>query len=123
METLAVVCDDNNECAEARDEALCRTGADKYNPIAYVMTALMCLVYVVLKLVWFFHLQYQPVGDEKNEMEMEEMEGDQPRPRRKYQQINFNKICRIFFFRKLKRILPLRLGSERENRFQKTEIH
>ena len=77
METVAVVCDDNIECAEARDEALCRTGADKYNPIAYTMTALMCLIYVVLKLVWFFHLQHQPVGDEEDDMEMEEMETNQ----------------------------------------------
>ena len=74
MQTVAVVCDDNIECGEARDEALCRTGADKYNPIAYAMTALMCLVYVVLKLVWFFHLQHQPVGDEEDDMELEEME-------------------------------------------------
>ena len=73
METVAVVCDDNIECAEARDEALCRTGADKYNPLVYAMTALMGLVYVVLKLVWFFHLQHQPVGDEEDDMEMEEM--------------------------------------------------
>ena len=74
METVAVVCDDNIECAEARDEALCRTGADKYNPLVYAMTALMGLVYVVLKLVWFFHLQHQPVGDEEDDMEMEEIE-------------------------------------------------
>ena len=75
METVAVVCDDNIECAEARDEALCRTGADKYNPIAYAMTALMCLVYVVLKLVWFFHLGHQPVGDEEDDevIELEEL--------------------------------------------------
>ena len=72
METVAVVCDDNIECAEARDEALCRTGADKYNPLVYFMTALMGLIYVVLKLVWFFHLQHQPVGDEEDDMEMEE---------------------------------------------------
>ena len=71
MDTLAVVCDDNIECAEARDEALCRTGADKYNPIAYTMTALMGLFYVVLKVVWFFHLRHQPVGDEEDDMEME----------------------------------------------------
>ena len=50
METVAVVCDDNVECAEARDEALCRTGAEKYNPLVYAMTALMGLMYVVLKL-------------------------------------------------------------------------
>ena len=77
METVAVVCDDNIECAEARDEALCRTGADKYNPLVYAMTALMCLVYVVLKLVWFFHLQHQPVGDEEDDIEMEEMKSNQ----------------------------------------------
>ena len=65
------------ECAEARDEALCRTGADKYNPLVYTLTALMCLVYVVLKLVWFFHLQHQPVGDEEDDIEMEEMETNQ----------------------------------------------
>ena len=73
METVAVVCDDNIECAEARDEALCRTGADKYNPLVYTMTALMGLVYVVLKLVWFFHLQHQPFGDEDDDLEMEDM--------------------------------------------------
>ena len=78
METVAVVCDDNIECALDRDEALCRTGADKYNPIAYAMTALMCLIYVVLKLVWFFHLQHQPVGDEEDDMEMEEIEAVAP---------------------------------------------
>ena len=70
MDTVAVVCDDNIECAEARDEALCRTGADKYNPIAYAMTALMCLVYVVL------NLRDQPVGDEEDDMEMEEIEAE-----------------------------------------------
>ena len=74
METLAVVCDDNIECVEARDEALCRSGADKYNPIVYAMTAMMGLVYVVLKLVWFFNLQHQLVGDEEDDMELEEME-------------------------------------------------
>ena len=73
METVAVVCDDNIECGEARDEALCRTGADKYNPLVYTMTALMGLVYVVLKLVWFFHLQHQPFGDEDDDLEMEDM--------------------------------------------------
>ena len=77
METVAVVCDDNIECAEARDEALCRTGADKYNPFVYAMTALMCLVYVVLKLVWFFHLQHQPVGDEDYEEDELETNQDQ----------------------------------------------
>ena len=74
MDTLAVVCDDNIECAEDRDEALCRTGADKYNPIVHAMTAGACMIYVVLKLVWFFHLQHQPVGDEEEDMEMEEIE-------------------------------------------------
>ena len=74
METLAVVCDDNIECAEARDEALCRTGADKYDPIVYAMTALMGLVYVVLKVIWFFHLQHQPVGDEEEDEDVTEME-------------------------------------------------
>ena len=69
--------DDSIECAEARDEALCRTGADKYNPLVYAMTALMGLFYVVLKLVWFFHLQHQPVGDEEDDMEREEMETNQ----------------------------------------------
>ena len=75
MDTLAVVCDDNIECAEDRDEALCRTGADKYNPLVYAMTVGTCMIYVVLKLVWFFHLKHQPVGDEEDDddMEMEEM--------------------------------------------------
>ena len=84
METVAVVCDDNIECAEARDEALCRTGADKYNPLVYAMTALMGLVYVVFKLVWFYHLhlQHQPVGDEEDDMEMEDVKSNQ------YQEVN-----------------------------------
>ena len=77
METVAVVCDDNIECAEARDEALCRTGADKYNPLVYTMTALMSLIYVVLKLVWFFHLQHQPVGKEEDDMVVEQIETNQ----------------------------------------------
>ena len=77
METVAVVCDDNIECAEARDEALCRTGADKYNPLVYTMTVGAGMIYVVLKLVWFFHLQHQPVGDEEDDMEMVEMETNQ----------------------------------------------
>ena len=77
METVAVVCDDNIECADARDEALCRTGADKYNPLVYTMTVGASMIYVVLKLVWFFHLQHQPVGDEEDDMEMEEMETNQ----------------------------------------------
>ena len=76
-----MVCDDNIECAQDRDEALCRTGADKYNPIAYAMTALMCLIYVALKLIWFFHLRHQPVDDEEDdedEIEMEEIEAAAP---------------------------------------------
>ena len=64
MDTLAVVCDDNIECAEDRDEKLCRDGADKYNPIVHAMTAGTCMIYVVLKLVWFFHQKYQPVGED-----------------------------------------------------------
>ena len=76
METMAVVCDDNIECAEDRDEALCRTGADKYNPIAYAMTAGACMIYMVLKLVWFFHQRHQPVGDEEEDEEDIEMEAD-----------------------------------------------
>ena len=94
METVAVVCDDNIECAQARDEALCRTGADKYNPIAYAMTALMCLVYVVLKLVWFFHLQHQPVGDEEDDTEMEEMETNQN------QEVNIRALFQIKYHEK-----------------------
>ena len=73
MDTLAVVCDDNIECAEDRDEAQCRDGTDKYDPIVYAMTALMGLVYVVIKLHWFFYQRHQPVGDE-DDMEMEELQ-------------------------------------------------
>ena len=56
--------------------ALCRTGADKYNPLGYAMTVGACMVYVVLKLVWFFHQRHQPLGDEKvdDDMEMKDME-------------------------------------------------
>ena len=75
METLAVVCDDHSECAEDRDEALCRTGADKYNPSVYAMTVGAGMIYVVLKLVWFFHQRHQPFGDEDTteDMEMEDL--------------------------------------------------
>ena len=58
-----MVCDDIIECAEDMDEKLCRTGADKYNPIAYGMTAGAGMIYVVLKLVWFFYQRHQPIGD------------------------------------------------------------
>ena len=71
MQTLAVVCDFNIECAEDRDEALCATGADKYNPLVYAMTVVTCMIYVVLKLVWFFHQRHQPFGDEDDEESME----------------------------------------------------
>ena len=58
METLAVVCDDNIECDEDRDEARCRDGTDKYNPIVYGMTAGAGLFYVILKLWWFFYQRH-----------------------------------------------------------------
>ena len=47
MDTLAVVCEDNIECAEDRDEVRCRDGADQYknNPIVYAMTAGACMIY------------------------------------------------------------------------------
>ena len=75
MDTLAVVCDDNIECAEDRDEALCRTGETKYNPFVYAMTACAGMFYVGLKLVWFFHQRHQPMGDEDEDedMALEEM--------------------------------------------------
>ena len=76
MDTLAVVCDDNIECAKDRDEALCRPGADKYNPLVYAMTVETCLVYVVLKIVWFFHQRHQLYGEEEedeDDLEMRQM--------------------------------------------------
>ena len=66
MDTLAVVCDDNIECAKDRDEALCRTGDKKYDPLVRALAAGTCMIYVVLKLVWWFHLRHQPVGDEED---------------------------------------------------------
>ena len=69
MDTLAVFCDDIIECEEDMDEKLCRTGAVKYNPIAYGMTAGVGMIYVVLKLVWFFYQRHQPIGDEENDDE------------------------------------------------------
>ena len=76
MMTLAVVCDDHIECAEDRDEALCRkSGADKYNPIVHAMTAGACMIYVILKLVWFFNQRHQPFGDKDDteDMAMEDL--------------------------------------------------
>lgn len=74
MNTLAVVCDDNIECDQDRDEARCRDGTDKYKPIIYAMTALMGLMYVVLKLYWFFYQRHQPVGDEEDDEDDMELE-------------------------------------------------
>ena len=37
MNTLAVVCDNNIECANDRDEKLCATGVDKYDPLVYAI--------------------------------------------------------------------------------------
>ena len=71
MDTVAVVCDYNIECHEDRDEKECATGADKYNPLVYSMTVGMGLIYVILKLVWFFHQRHQPLGDEEDEMVFE----------------------------------------------------
>ena len=84
MDTLAVVCDDNIECAEDRDEALWRTGADKYNPLVYALTAGTCMIYMVLKLVWWFHLRHQPVGDEDEDEELESTSDANP-------EVNLNK--------------------------------
>ena len=93
MDTLAVVCDDNIECAEDRDEAQCKDGTDKYDPIVYAMTALMGLVYVVIKLHWFFYQRHQPVGDEDDDdMEMEEMESNQEE-----QEVNIRTLVLIKF--------------------------
>ena len=72
METLAVVCDDVIECADARDEKLCRTGTNRYKPLVYSMAAGAGMVYVALKLYWFFYQRHQPVGDEEDEEEMDE---------------------------------------------------
>ena len=78
MDTLAVVCEDNIECAEDRDEVRCRDGADQYknNPIVYAMTAGACMIYVVLKMVWLFHQRHQLYGDEEedeDDLEMRQM--------------------------------------------------
>ena len=76
MDTLAVVCDDVVECAEERDEKLCKNGTDRCKPLIYSLTAGAGMFYVILKLYWFFYHQHQPVGDEDDDddMEMEEME-------------------------------------------------
>ena len=99
MDTLAVVCDDNVECAEDRDEAQCKDGTDKYDPIVYAMTALMGLVYVVIKLHWFFYQRHQPVGDEEDDdMEMEEMDSSSNQDEEvKTAKLNQNQ--NIYFFR------------------------
>ena len=75
MDTLAVVCDDNIECHEDRDERLCATGADKYNPLVYAMTVGTCMIYVVLKIVWFFYQRHLPLGDESEDDMNDKEEG------------------------------------------------
>ena len=84
MDTLAVVCDDNIECALDRDEALCRTGDKKYDPLVRALAAGTCMIYVVLKLVWWFHLSHQPVGDEDEDEELESTSDANP-------EVNLNK--------------------------------
>ena len=84
MDTLAVVCDDNIECALDRDEALCRTGDKKYDPLVRALAAGTCMIYVVLKLVWWFHLRHQPVGDEDEDEELESTSDANP-------EVNLNK--------------------------------
>ena len=103
MDTLAVVCDDNIECAEDRDEAQCRDGTDKYDPIVYAMTALMGLVYVVIKLHWFFYQRHQPVGDEDedDDMEMEEMTSTSNQDEEVRKINSIKNIIIIQFFRQL----------------------
>ena len=64
MESIGVVCDDNIECGEDRDEKLCATGADKYNPVVHALTAGALMFYVFLKLFWLFHQRHVPLGDE-----------------------------------------------------------
>ena len=77
MNTLAVVCDNNIECANDRDEKLCATGVDKYDPLVYAMTVGTAMIYVILKLVWWFHLRHQPFGDEDDQdMKMEQLDNN-----------------------------------------------
>ena len=43
-------------------------GLEQINTIlsSYALTAGTCMLYLVLKLVWWFHLRHQPVGDEED---------------------------------------------------------
>ena len=71
METVAVVCDDNIECHEDRDEKRCTEGGS--DTFAYVMTFITSLIYVVLKLVWWFHWRHISDDDEEDiDMTMED---------------------------------------------------
>ena len=77
IETIAVVCNSFIECAEDRDEKLCATGADQYDPIVYALTAAAGTFYVLLKLIWWFHQRHVPFGDEDEDSDEETAEEDE----------------------------------------------
>ena len=62
MQTLAIVCDDIIECAGNLDEKFC--DGPKNNTVPHILTCITGLIYVVLKMVWWFHQRHIPLDDE-----------------------------------------------------------
>ena len=76
MMTLAVVCDENIEVHEDRDEKLCASGGGA-NGFVYAGTFCAGMLYVILKLNWWFRQRHLPLEDEDddNDIQMEEETG------------------------------------------------
>ena len=71
METVAVVCDDDIECYEARDERQC-SDKGKYDLACLGLAVAVSMFYVVLKLAWWFHYRHLPLDDEDEDEELME---------------------------------------------------
>ena len=75
MDTLAVVCDDNIECHEDRDEKLCASGGMS-TAACFGLACGTCLIYVGLKLAWWFKYRHMPVGDEDDDVYIREEDSE-----------------------------------------------
>ena len=58
-----MVCDDDIECYEARDERQC-SDKGKYDLACLGLAVAVSMFYVVLKLAWWFHYRHLPLNDE-----------------------------------------------------------
>ena len=68
-----MVCDDDIECHEDRDEKHCRDKG-KYDWACFGLAVGVSMLYVVLKIVWWFHYRHLPLDDEDDDDTEELME-------------------------------------------------